>query len=64
MTRTVGILLAAGNATRMGENKMFMRIGDKSVIERSLLAFQKSGSFDKVVSIEMIEAVGHEFHDD
>ena len=51
MSNTVGILLAAGNATRMGENKMMMRIGAKTVLERSLEAFEKAGCFDKVLIV-------------
>ena len=51
MSNTVGILLAAGNAKRMGENKMMIRIGTKTVLERSLEAFEKAGCFDKVLIV-------------
>ena len=51
MADIVGIVLAAGSARRMGENKMRMRIGAKSVIERSLEAFEKAGCFDRIVIV-------------
>ncbi|MGI5848474.1 MAG: 2-C-methyl-D-erythritol 4-phosphate cytidylyltransferase [Christensenellales bacterium] len=51
MGRTVGILLAAGNARRMGKNKMFMRIGNKSVLERSLDAFENSQCLDHIIIV-------------
>ena len=51
MRNTVGILLAAGNAERMGENKMFMLIGGKTVLERSLEAFESAECFYKVIIV-------------
>jgi 2-C-methyl-D-erythritol 4-phosphate cytidylyltransferase/2-C-methyl-D-erythritol 2,4-cyclodiphosphate synthase len=51
MAENVAILLAAGNATRMGENKMFMRIGGKSVIERTMSAFNDAACFDKIIVV-------------
>ncbi len=51
MAKVVGILLAAGNAKRMGENKMMIRIGAKTVLERSLEAFEKAECFDKVLVV-------------
>ena len=51
MGRTYGVVLAAGNARRMGENKMFMRIGKKSVLERTLGAFEESGCFDHIIIV-------------
>jgi 2-C-methyl-D-erythritol 4-phosphate cytidylyltransferase / 2-C-methyl-D-erythritol 2,4-cyclodiphosphate synthase len=49
MPETVGIVLAAGSSRRMGENKMFLTLGGKTVLERSLEAFRKSGCFSRVI---------------
>lgn len=51
MAKTVGVLLAAGSATRMGENKMLIRIGSMSVLERTMTAFAKAQCFDEVVIV-------------
>ena len=48
MNDTVGILLAAGSARRMGENKMHLSIGGKTVLERSMTAFAQANCFDRV----------------
>ena len=46
-----GILLAAGASTRMGMDKMFLRIGAKTVLERSMEAMRQSGCFDRVIIV-------------
>lgn len=51
MAKTVGVLLAAGSATRMGENKMLIRIGSMTVLERTMTAFAKAQCFDEVVIV-------------
>jgi 2-C-methyl-D-erythritol 4-phosphate cytidylyltransferase/2-C-methyl-D-erythritol 2,4-cyclodiphosphate synthase len=53
MAKTYGIVLAAGSGQRMGHdrNKMFIRIGNMSVLERSLTAFERSGCFDHIVIV-------------
>lgn len=51
MPDTVGIVVAAGSARRMGENKMLMRIGRKSVLERTLNAFEQAKCFDRVIIV-------------
>jgi 2-C-methyl-D-erythritol 4-phosphate cytidylyltransferase / 2-C-methyl-D-erythritol 2,4-cyclodiphosphate synthase len=51
MNKTVGILLAAGASTRMGADKMFVRIGQKTVIERSMEAMRQSGCFDHLIIV-------------
>lgn len=51
MAKTVGVLLAAGSATRMGENKMLLRIGSMTVLERTMTAFAESQCFDEVVIV-------------
>ena len=49
--RTVAVILAAGSGKRMNikENKLLYKIGGKSVIERTLEAFQKSGDIDAII---------------
>ncbi len=51
MGKTVGILLAAGASTRMGADKIFLRIGQKTVIERSMEAMKQGGCFDHIVIV-------------
>lgn len=51
MGNTVGILLAAGASTRMRADKIFLRIGQKTVIERSMEAMKQSGCLDHVVIV-------------
>lgn len=51
MGSTYGILLAAGASTRMGEDKMFLRIGAKTVVERAMEAMQQSGCFSHVLIV-------------
>jgi 2-C-methyl-D-erythritol 4-phosphate cytidylyltransferase/2-C-methyl-D-erythritol 2,4-cyclodiphosphate synthase len=63
MPSTVGIVLAAGSSERMGQNKMLMMIGGKTVLGRSLEALEASGCFDRVRIVcrkcdnEAVEAV-------
>lgn len=51
MRNTVGIVLAAGSSTRMGQNKMFIAIGGRTVIERSLLAFENADCLSRVIIV-------------
>lgn len=53
MAKTYGVVLAAGSGQRMGHdrNKMFIRIGNRSVLERSLAAFEQSGCIDHIVIV-------------
>jgi len=53
MAKTYGVVLAAGSGQRMGHgrNKMFIRIGNMSVLERTLTAFNQSGCFDHIVLV-------------
>jgi 2-C-methyl-D-erythritol 4-phosphate cytidylyltransferase/2-C-methyl-D-erythritol 2,4-cyclodiphosphate synthase len=48
---TAGIVLAAGNSERMGQNKIFMIIGGTTVLGRTLGAFEKAGCFDRVIIV-------------
>jgi 2-C-methyl-D-erythritol 4-phosphate cytidylyltransferase/2-C-methyl-D-erythritol 2,4-cyclodiphosphate synthase len=47
----VGILLAAGASARMGADKMFLRIGAKTVLERSMEAMRRAGCFNRVLVV-------------
>ena len=51
MSKAFGVVLAAGQARRMGLNKMALSIGGKTVLERSLLAFEQSGCFDHIILV-------------
>lgn len=53
MAKTYGVVLAAGSGRRCGQerNKMFIRIGNMSVLERSLTAFEQSGCFDHIILV-------------
>ena len=65
MGSTYGVLLAAGASTRMGEDKMFLKIGTKTVVERAMEAMQQSGCFERVLVVcrnqdrELIGAFAH-----
>ncbi len=45
------IVVAAGNSTRMGTNKQFMRIGSYPVIVRTLAAFENSDIVDRIILV-------------
>ena len=53
MAKTYGVVLAAGSGRRCGQerNKMFIRIGNMSVLERSLTAFEQSGCFEHIILV-------------
>lgn len=51
MRDTVGIVLAAGSSTRMGQNKMFIAIGGRTVIERSLLALENADCLSRIIIV-------------
>lgn len=57
MAETVAVVLAAGSGRRMGQdkNKMFIRIGRWTVLERTLKAFEASGCFDRIVLVYRAE---------
>jgi 2-C-methyl-D-erythritol 4-phosphate cytidylyltransferase/2-C-methyl-D-erythritol 2,4-cyclodiphosphate synthase len=63
MGNAVGILLAAGSSVRMGENKLWLRIGAKTVLERSMEAMRSAGCFSRIIIVcrtvdrERIEAL-------
>lgn len=51
MSSAVGVVLAAGQARRMGRDKMALQIGGKTVLERSLAALERSGCFDHIIIV-------------
>ncbi len=51
MADTVGILLAAGSSARMGEDKLFINIGGRTALERSMEAMRGSGCFTRMVIV-------------
>ncbi len=53
MADTVAVVLAAGSGRRCGHdrNKMFIRIGRYTVLERTLRAFEESGCVDRIVLV-------------
>jgi 2-C-methyl-D-erythritol 4-phosphate cytidylyltransferase/2-C-methyl-D-erythritol 2,4-cyclodiphosphate synthase len=51
MGNTVGIVLAAGSSLRMGQNKLFISIGGRTVLERTLLAFENAVCFSSIIIV-------------
>lgn len=51
MSKTYGVVLAAGAARRMGQDKMSLQIGGKTVLERSLEVFEASGCFSHIIVV-------------
>lgn len=43
------VVVAAGNSTRMGEDKLFMPLGDKCVLAQTLLALNASATVDEII---------------
>lgn len=43
------IILSAGQSTRMGYNKMLLNIGNKSVFERTVEAFEECETIDEII---------------
>ena len=51
------VILAAGNSTRMGENKMFMSVAGKPVVLRSITEFANHSLVDKITVVTRREDV-------
>ncbi|MBR4123822.1 MAG: 2-C-methyl-D-erythritol 4-phosphate cytidylyltransferase [Clostridia bacterium] len=51
------IIVAAGNSTRMGQNKQFMEILGLPVIVRTLMAFQKSKVVSRIILVVKAEDI-------
>ncbi len=52
------IILAAGRSERMGVNKITMKVGSKSVIERTIEAFEECGAIDEIIIAASDETIG------
>lgn len=48
---TSAIIVAAGSSTRMGQNKMLLELGSKTVFERSVSAFEECGTIDEIIVV-------------
>ncbi len=66
MSKTVcAIVPAAGSSARMGRDKLVIKIGDKTVVETSLLALQNNSLINSIVvatsanKIDEIKQLGH-----
>lgn len=55
---TTAILVAAGNATRMGENKMFLIVDGVPVVAKSLLALQQTPEIFQIIVVSKPEDFG------
>ena len=57
MNNTAAIILAAGSGTRMkaGQNKLFLELNGKAVLEYTVAAFQRSRAVDAIVIVAKAE---------
>ena len=51
------VIVAGGSSTRMGADKLLMELRGRPVIERTLLAFERSGSVDEIVVVTRGEKI-------
>ncbi len=51
------IIVAAGNSTRMGENKQFMEISGVPAIVRTLMAFENSSVISRIILVVRAEDI-------
>lgn len=53
MTGVYAVIPAAGEGRRLGagKNKLFLKMGETTILERTLLAFDRAGGFDGVVLV-------------
>lgn len=49
------VIVAAGRSTRMGQNKMLIKLGSMTVFERTLRAFEDAETVDEVVVVSSEE---------
>ena len=49
------VIVAAGNSTRMGTNKLFLKIGEIPAVVRSLLAFEAAPSVAETIVVTKLE---------
>ncbi len=59
-SRCAAVIVAAGQASRMkGEDKILSELCGKSVIERSVEAFQKCACVDEIIVVTRKDLIGH-----
>jgi len=51
------VIVAAGSSQRMGEDKLMMPLGGKSVLLRTLLAFQNCENVNEIIVVTRLEKV-------
>lgn len=51
------VIVAAGSSSRMGEDKLLIELGGRTVIERTMLAFQSSEYIDEIVVVTRGEKI-------
>jgi 2-C-methyl-D-erythritol 4-phosphate cytidylyltransferase/2-C-methyl-D-erythritol 2,4-cyclodiphosphate synthase len=56
MSKAFGVVLAAGQARRMGQDKMALTIGGKTVLERTLETFEACGCFNHIIVVFRAES--------
>ena len=60
------VILAAGSSVRMGADKTVMQLGGMSVIERAVLAFERSEYVDEIILVtkeEKVQELAEQFHE-
>ena len=51
------VIVAAGSSSRMGSDKLLMELGGRPVIQRTLLAFERSSYIDEIVVVTQSEKI-------
>ena len=54
---TSAVIVAGGSSSRMGADKIFMDLGGRPVIERTMLAFERSEYIDEIVVVTRAEKI-------
>ena len=54
---TSAVIVAGGSSSRMGADKIFMDLGGGPVIERTMLAFERSAYIDEIVVVTRAEKI-------
>ena len=52
------VILAAGSSTRMGKDKVFLEVGGKSVLIRSIEAFEENSYIDEIIVVTREDRIG------
>ena len=51
------VIVAGGSSTRMGEDKLLMELHGRAVVERSMLAFERSAYIDEIVVVTQADKI-------